>query len=348
MSIETNTILIVEDNEGDVLLIREYLKSSLPTYITKNCKTLFNACEVLQNQRFDLIFLDLSLPDSIDHKSIIKTIQEAAKDTPVIILTGYSDKKFAIESLHLGIQDYVMKEELTEAVLSKSFQYSIERHKINTKLKTIQQQRERDIADAVLESMEKNKNELAIELHDNIGQLLTGIKIFLSFAHKNNNVNMLEEAKVLLQQTITEVRKLSHTLTPPDFTEASLGNVLLKLINQYKIATNLNINLDYSKEDLIKIPQKLALNIYRIIQEQFTNIIKHAKATNIEVIIHKDADIVYLEIKDNGIGFIESEIHDGIGLRNIKSRVALYNGQTHIISNPGNGCTIKMNFNIND
>ncbi len=340
-------VLIIEDNEGDLVLIKEYLNESETSFETQNCKTLATACTTLTSDYFDLIFLDLSLPDSFDNKSCIKRILAVANETPVIILTGYSDKNFAIESLHMGVQDYLMKDEMSELSLLKSCRYSIERNKILQDLKNIQKHREHEIADAVIKALEKSKTEVGIELHDNIGQLLTGVRIFVSLAqdvnHSNNN---LMEADKLLMETIKELRSLSHTLTAPDFKEVSLGKVLHKFIEQNRAAANLSINAVWNNEELDIISQKLALNIYRIIQEQFNNIIKHAKAKQIELSLKKYKDQILLEIKDDGIGFNMPDIKEGIGLTNIKTRVALFNGVAQINAVPGKGCALKLSFII--
>jgi signal transduction histidine kinase len=196
--------------------------------------------------------------------------------------------------------------------------------------------------------LEKTKVEVGIELHDNISQLLTGVIMFIKMYDKNNKNEYLIEAEELLAKTINEVRNLSHTLSAPDFKEESLEKVLLKLAQQTAAGAGFTINTIWNVEDITFLPQKLALNIYRIIQEQFNNIHKHAKAKNVELQLQKIKNNIILTIKDDGIGFDVLQKKNGIGLTNIKTRASFFNGSTNIISSPGQGCTVEINFNINN
>lgn len=126
-------ILIVEDNEGDALLIQEYIKDEFPFSTLSHAWNLAEAESKLNKHVYDLIFLDVSLPDSSGKDSIVRIV-ELANTTPVIVLTGYSDLSFAVESMQLGVQDYLNKENITATSLQKSIRYSIERNRIRLQL----------------------------------------------------------------------------------------------------------------------------------------------------------------------------------------------------------------------
>lgn len=136
---QTYSVLIVEDNEGDFVLINEYLEemfASLEITRARNfaeTRGLFeNDSQDSQNQ-FDVILLDLSLPDR-DGESLIKDVIKIIERTPIIILTGYPDIAFSIKSLTLGISDYLLKEEITSMSLYKSIIYALERKKFIIRL----------------------------------------------------------------------------------------------------------------------------------------------------------------------------------------------------------------------
>lgn len=126
-------ILIVEDNEGDALLIQEYIKEEFPNTQLSHAWNLAEAEQLLQSFQYHLIFLDVSLPDSSGMDSITRVV-DLANTTPVIVLTGYSDLSFAVESMQLGVQDYLNKENITASSLQKSITYSIERNRIRLQL----------------------------------------------------------------------------------------------------------------------------------------------------------------------------------------------------------------------
>ena len=95
------------------------------------------------------------------------------------------------------------------------------------------------------------------------------------------------------------------------------------------------------------VMQAFKLVIYRIIQEQLNNILKHAEACEVEVSLKNEDGQVELTIKDNGVGFDTTAKRTGIGLKNIRNRAQIYDGNVEIISSPGNGCTMKVKFKKN-
>lgn len=127
-------ILIVEDNIGDFILIEDFLKEEIGSPLITRTKTLTATKELLHSPfHFDIILLDLSLPDCTGEE-LLTQIVKISDHIPIIVLTGYSDKHFGIKALSLGISDYLSKDELSAALLSKSISYSIERKRISIQL----------------------------------------------------------------------------------------------------------------------------------------------------------------------------------------------------------------------
>lgn len=122
-------ILLVEDNEGDYLLVEEYLREVFPSVFVEHSWRLSEAKISLDQIKFDIVLFDLTLPDS-NGKESVKEILELAKGAPVVVLTGYADKNFAIDTMQMGVQDYLIKDEVNSLILQKSISYSIERNKI--------------------------------------------------------------------------------------------------------------------------------------------------------------------------------------------------------------------------
>tara|TARA_R110002033_G_scaffold79931_1_gene130928 strand:+ start:50115 stop:51161 length:1047 start_codon:yes stop_codon:yes gene_type:complete len=126
----TYSILIIEDNPGDLFIFQEYLRDQIlnPSIHTalnfKEAETMLSSNEI----NFDIIFLDLSLPDK-KGVELIHEIVRLSHQTPIVVLTGYSDIQFGIKSLHLGVSDYLIKDEITSLTLYKSLRYNIERGK---------------------------------------------------------------------------------------------------------------------------------------------------------------------------------------------------------------------------
>jgi len=129
-------ILVVEDNPGDFTLIEDFLFEHIEAPVIIQAKNFKEAKENLTKEhcRFDIILLDISLPD-YNHEPLIKEIMDLCQDVPVIVLTGYADFTFGVRSLSLGISDYLLKDDLTSMSLYKSIIYSVERKKSIADLK---------------------------------------------------------------------------------------------------------------------------------------------------------------------------------------------------------------------
>ncbi|MCH8568996.1 MAG: response regulator [Balneolales bacterium] len=132
-----NKVLIVEDNPGDLIIIKDYLRQSLPVVEFLHANKFAEAAIILNNEssyfRPDVILLDLTLPD-LSGEELILNVLKLCNDIPVIVLTGYTDVSFSIKSMSLGISDYVLKDDLNASLIFKSVLFSIERKKHTNQL----------------------------------------------------------------------------------------------------------------------------------------------------------------------------------------------------------------------
>ena len=200
------------------------------------------------------------------------------------------------------------------------------------------------ISETTLQVQEKAREELGKELHDNINQILASTKLYLEMA-KGGNEKLVQEAIDKsydnVNLAIMEIRRLSKQLVAPAL-ETSLVDVIKDLSEEIQAITPINTSLiiDNFHEHLLNDNLKLVL--YRIIQEQVNNILKHAAASDVHITIATEHGIVYLIIWDNGIGFDTAKKSKGIGLRNIDSRVKFYDGEVNLTSQPGKGTRLEI------
>ena len=200
------------------------------------------------------------------------------------------------------------------------------------------------ISETTLQVQEKAREELGKELHDNINQILASTKLYLEMA-KGGNAKLVQEAIDKsydnVNLAIMEIRRLSKQLVAPAL-ETSLVDVIKDLSEEIQAITPINTSLiiDNFHEHLLNDNLKLVL--YRIIQEQVNNILKHAAASDVHITIATEHGIVYLIIWDNGIGFDTTKKSKGIGLRNIDSRVKFYDGEVNLTSQPGKGTRLEI------
>lgn len=460
MKLENNllNLLIVEDNQGDYDLLREYIDAStLSVQKILYAKRISEVPILIDGNTIDIVLLDLSLPDSTGVDSVI-TINRLLNKTPIVVLSGATGIKIAMEAISSGAQDFLVKGEFDEKLLSKTLQYSIERKRI---LETLQESNERYefvnkatmdtiweynfktgigkwgegiinvfgyskndiyfnnsvwqkfihpddieettknlhfnfenkienwedeyriktakgnykdvygrgyilfdidgkpfrmfgaitditerkrlereliiekldrqklITDITIQAQEKERNELGRELHDNINQMLATIKIYLGVVLNDRNANeqLLSISYQYVQDTIEEIRKLSKSLVSPTLENTDLEASLKDLIEEVQLAKDLEIDLNYSLDKNIMKDDKMKLMIYRIVQEQLTNIRKHAATEKAMITLEMRENNLFLSISDNGKGFDSNKKAEGIGLKNIISRTEFYSGK---------------------
>ncbi|HRE42047.1 MAG TPA: PAS domain S-box protein [Ignavibacteria bacterium] len=133
-------ILIIEDNQGDFILVQDYLYDMILTPVIKHIKSYAESKHYINvnASQIDAVLLDLTLPDNSGEK-LLFDILKIANEIPVIVLTGYTDANFAVKSLALGASDYLLKDELNPAILYKSIIYNIERNKNLKRIKDSEQ-----------------------------------------------------------------------------------------------------------------------------------------------------------------------------------------------------------------
>lgn len=205
---------------------------------------------------------------------------------------------------------------------------------------------EKRIGKAVNDAQEKERMQIGMELHDNVKQIMAASMINLDFL--KNRLDDQETTKEVLDKVIgyireamEELRKLSHQLAPSIDTTIPLEEKIEILVNTMNAGNTLKV---YYRLDEFTQPvsNDIQLTIYRILQEQFNNILKYAKASSVFISVRHNRDNIQLSIKDDGEGFSLSSKRNGIGFENIKRRVQVLDGQVKIFSGPGDGCEISV------
>ena len=205
---------------------------------------------------------------------------------------------------------------------------------------------QKDITAAMIEGQEKERSQIGRELHDNINQLLVATKLFIerSMLQDGQNV-LLTNAVTYLLNAIEEVRKLSKTLISPPIKEIGLIESVQSLADDIMQVNAVRIYLATKNFSQNMLNEKFKLNLFRIVQEQVNNILKHSKASEVHIIFDQTSENVFLSIIDDGVGFDTRDKSMGVGLSNIYSRTALYKGNVILDSFPGHGCQMHLTFN---
>lgn len=222
-----------------------------------------------------------------------------------------------------------------------------ERRELQRKLIHEKRSRQQLINRQVILAQEQERESIGGELHDNVCQLLSTVKLFLGMIEKQGdaNNNLLPRSLELLDKSIDEIRVISHKMISPAFGDRSLVEAIRDLLQSVQESSALHVHFKSSAiNHEPDIDMKLA--VYRILQEQVNNILKHAAATDVMVSISEKEDTLCLTVTDNGKGFDTSLNRKGIGLNNIESRAKAFGGSVQLQSAPGQGCKLQVIFPV--
>jgi two-component system, NarL family, sensor histidine kinase UhpB len=200
---------------------------------------------------------------------------------------------------------------------------------------------QKNIIKAVLKAQEAERNRIGLELHDNVNQILVSARLYIDSIERNPRIRkmLITNATEHIDLAIAEIRAIGkrQVIPPKGFNLKDWIDELVLDMNERTATTFISI----VPADLA-IDDDLKLHIYRIVQEQIMNILKHACASAARITIFTADRALVVKITDDGKGFNPLVKRKGIGISNMINRVELFNGEVLIDSNPGQGCNIEI------
>lgn len=206
-------------------------------------------------------------------------------------------------------------------------------------------QRQKEIAETVIRAQEKEKTRIGHELHDNVNQILLTAKLFIDKIQvcKDDQQGFKEKGYDYISLAIEEIRKLSKELVAPQLKEESLIGNIQTLIKDIQLAGAMNIHFRHNG-NIEQLSSGKKITLFRIVQEQLKNILKHSQASLTQISIFNSEGILELSIEDNGNGFDPRQTYQGIGFSNIRERTEFYNGDVAVVAAPGKGCRLTVSL----
>ncbi|PTB97399.1 hypothetical protein C9994_03160 [Marivirga lumbricoides] len=203
---------------------------------------------------------------------------------------------------------------------------------------------------AHIEGQEIEKKRIAKELHDGVAGSLAAIKMRLqAFGETLNGEPKFSNLLMSVDNVYKEVRTISHNLTPPGMLKHSFVDFLKKYLNEISQAGHFDIEYLFHREaGLNEITDELKVEIYRILQELITNVVKHAQTNFVEVQLIKDKNHINLIVEDHGKGFDLSEKSYGLGLSNLQSRIKTLGGRLEIDSFKERGTIVSIKIELKE
>jgi two-component system, NarL family, sensor histidine kinase DevS len=198
----------------------------------------------------------------------------------------------------------------------------------------------------VVSAQELERQRLARELHDETGQALTsillGLKSFEDAASPDDVAAATSELRELVVSTLQDVRRLAVELRPKALDDFGLVSALERLVETFREQTGIDVDLEPRLGDQ-RLPPDVETTLYRITQEALTNVVKHAQAKRVSIVLTRRDGSVMAVIEDDGRGFGEGRTkEDGLGLLGMSERIALVDGRLNVESSPGSGTTLSI------
>ena len=231
----------------------------------------------------------------------------------------------------------------------RPYQYVAIRHDI-TKRKRAEEEI-RHFPQKIIQAQEAEKEKMSRDIHDDLGQTLIALKMNLYAASsdaetsKDDLKKACEEGMSYLDTIIEKTRNIAYQLRPSSLHTVGIAYSIEQLIES--IGKSRKIDVLFHPGDLNQVRfDGEAINFYRIVQEALNNIVKHARASRVEININREKDRLLVKIKDNGKGFKESRQSQGMGLLTMQERAKILGASFQIVSSPNEGTSIHLDIPV--
>jgi signal transduction histidine kinase len=351
-------ILIVDDDPH----IARSLSAMLGRcgYATVTATTGREALEVAEQDTVDGVLLDVRLPD-LEGVDLIKPLKDVHPDVAIIMVTAYASVPSAIGALNRGASGYVTKPFAMDEVLV-ILQEGLEKQRLISENRRLLEEAGRELKErervqqVLVESeAEEERARLAREIHDELGQQLTALKMELAWMRKRLPTSpalLREKAESMgmaLDAAIHTVGRISSELRPGLLDDLGLAAAMEWQAAEFAKRTGIACEVDISSDDMA-IRRELATALFRVYQEALTNVARHANAASVRISLGADGDTVTLEVQDDGRGITEEQVRSpaSCGILGMRERLRPWNGTVEIGGARDAGTTVRVIAKIGD
>jgi signal transduction histidine kinase len=356
-------VLIVDDDRRNRMALQEVLQRPELKLVLADSGEAALRC-VLKDD-FAVVLLDARMP-GLDGFETAKLIRQRprSRHTPIIFITGVSeDLSSVFRGYEVGAVDYIVKP-VDPQVLKSKVSVFVELHAVNAALhleigerkRTEQRLREsqeklRALAARVQSVREDEQIRIAREVHDGLGQALTGLKMDLTWlvdklrADQEPLAEKIESMFQLIDATIGSVRRIAAGLRPELLDEAGLSAAICWHARDFQQRTGIRCIVDASP-DCNGLDPGRSTAVFRVFQEALTNVARHANATRVDVAMRIGGAVLTLEVRDNGKGIAPDALRDpkALGLLGMRERVLPFAGSVEISASRGKGTRVVVSI----
>lgn len=355
-------ILVVDDTPASLQLLADLLTEA--GYVVRVAPEGGMALHSALARPPELILLDVRMP-GMDGYELCRCLKDApqTRDVPVIFLSALRETTDKVRGFSLGAVDYIGKPYQAEEVLAR-VRTHIDLHRLKTRLAEEVEQRTEELRLSSAELQEKRaqlqaltgflhqvredeRTSIARELHDELGQSLTALRIELSWLRKHCAplgaavVERADAAYGLVEQTVQSLRRISEGLRPGMLDVLGLCAALEHLASQFAERTGVACRFAADADDY-RLPENGAITVFRLVQEALTNVTRHAQASQVSVQLRQESGCLHVRISDNGRGFATEQPRQGFGLLGMRERVLMLGGEINIDGSDGTRIEVRL------
>jgi signal transduction histidine kinase len=350
-------ILFLDDSEDDVELMKSELNNARVEFISKHVINKNDFIHAIDEFRPDIILADYSLP-TFNGMNAFLLVKQSHPGIPFILVTGVLSEQLALDFLQEGVDDFVLKSSYKRLPLAiesaiRNKEMEKEKQAIQNELKKSHKELQL-LLDRQQNSREEERRTIARDLHDELGQVLTTLKIDVSMLRKKVASNGTQVQSDLIKSELTSiiklidrinrsVRRISSGLRPEILDELGLIEAIQWHIREFEKRHEIKSHVELPTNSL-SMDNNSSIALFRIIQEALNNVAKHSEASNVTVKMKIENDSLFLEIKDDGKGLLPESIKSSgaLGIIGLRERVRLLNGKFNIVGKPGKGTMITV------
>jgi signal transduction histidine kinase len=306
--------------------------------------------EKLATGVFDIVISAFVLP-GWNALQALELLRRTDPHTPFILLTGSLPEETALACVDQGITDYVLKDNL--ARLPISVRLALVNRNAQKRLMRSREQL-RSLAARLQSIREEERSKIAREVHDVLGQALTGIKMDATWIQtrlEENQTKLVARTKsmlALIDSTVQMVRRIATELRPGLLDNLGLVAAIEWQAGEFQARTGIMCRINANLRDAT-IASDAATAVFRIFQETLTNVARHAQATAVSVDLGEQEGRIILQVTDNGRGIdlVEVMQSKSVGLLGMRERAAILGGELAISGAPGQGTTVVLSLPMN-
>jgi len=353
-------ILLVDDIELNLFLLNTICSNIKANFIL--AYSGIEALEKIRGLELALAIIDVHMPVMGGYELAMKINDERGEEkVPVMFLTANQFSTIdVVQGYSSGAIDYIIKpfnHHILKCKINIFLDLFNQKHTIiknaellkrTTEELKISLEQQHRLTQHIEEAREQERVSISRELHDDLGQSLTAIKIDLFIIRQNVSdsgvVLKINNLSALVGDTIKTVQRLTSQLRPEIIDDLGLESALEWYTGEYSQRYNVEVLLHV--DPTIVISKDVSLTLYRITQESLTNIARHAQATSIDIRLSQENGFIHLMISDNGIGITDDEIKSkqAFGIQSMKDRAASLGGNIYISRGEESGTVIKLIF----